>query len=190
MANTAKRLAPCTLCLHDIFLFFFPACLKRAFGFNETLLLRRHFSNVSHVSLVSDSSHTYLMWLHNSCQGDLGPVESEESLEMKVGLCKCLMSSPGGLILSLASRNTCFWWKHSVCHTLNLMFTVALYFFFLQGFDECVLTWSLNGADSEPHWPLTMGLQNIRRERLQEGHNRLKGTCQQPPCCWTSSHLI
>lgn len=59
-----RCLNPFLLRLHD-FLFVF-VFLERTFGFNEP------FGNVGHVSLVADSFHSYLMWLHNSCQGDLG----------------------------------------------------------------------------------------------------------------------
>lgn len=100
--------------------------------------------------------------------------------------CKC---SPVDLI-SLAGRNTC-WHAHinvpHGTHTFTLMLTVSL--FFSQGFDARVLTWSLNGADGEHYRSFTMGLQDIWRKGLQEGHNCIEGTRQKPPCRWPSSRL-
>lgn len=59
--------------------------------------------------------------------------------------------------------------QYVVAYTLNFLP-------FFSEFDKWVRSSSLNGTDGEPHWPVSMGLQNIWRERLQEGHNRIKGT--------------
>ena len=59
---------------------------------------------------------------------------------------------------------------------------------------------SHDGADSEPDWSVSLGLQNIRRKGLQEGDNGIQGNheralCsygQRPPgyCLGTSSRVL
>lgn len=174
---------------------YFPF-LKSPFGFNETLWLCRHFSNVSHVSLVSDSSHSYLMWLHNPCQGDLGQWKrsvagDERRLMQMFTVFTCWSNIKPGLQKHVTLMET---FSHAhvyvphIVHFLSHINCISLYFL---GFCRvCVLTWSFNGADGEPDRSFTMGLQNIWRKGLQEGHNCVEGTRQESPCCWTSSHHI
>lgn len=54
--------------LHD---FIYFLCLKGAVWVNESISLCRHLCNISHVSLVWDSSHSFLVFdLHHPRQGD------------------------------------------------------------------------------------------------------------------------
>lgn len=153
--------------------------------FDETLWLSRHLSNAGDMPLVSDSFHS--VWLHNPRQEDLGQWKWNASGDER-GLMR--MST----VYTCWSNNKPAEQRTLTCDSTTLGYGTILItycFFSPPGFKEpCLLTWSTDGADSEPDWSFTMGLQNIWRKGLQEGHNCIKGTSQQPLCCWARSYLI
>ncbi len=139
-SETQKRLAPCTLCLHDfLFAFVFLVSkehldLMKLFGFAGTLAM------LVMCLLVSDSSHSYLMWLHNLCQGDLGQWKC--CWRWKAARARSL-SSPVDRILSLAGKKCVSLMKtfsHAHVHVPDVTRTQYVHYVSLcfQGFDKSV----------------------------------------------------
>lgn len=119
-----------------------------------------------HVSLFSDSSHSCLRWLHNPCHRKLNQGEASRA--------QGNMTQPHPLSSPV---DLCWPYPVNVSQelTVHILYTSFRAFFF-RVWQVGVRSSSLNGTDGEPHWPVSMGLQNIWRERLQEGHNCIKGT--------------
>lgn len=176
-SKTTKRLASCTLCLHDLlFVFVFLVSkehldLMKLFGFAGTLAM-------SCVFVFRFFSFLFDVVTQSMSQG-LRPVEVSDCWRWKAAyanvhrlhLLILYQSWPAEMSDENSQPCTCLCPIHSVSCCL----IVSLFSGFWQ---ECVLSWSLNGADGEPYWPFTMGLQNIWRKGLQEGHYRIKGTHQ------------